>query len=646
MILSVIWKINTLKDIDMLSIGIDIGYSSVKVSLLDGDRIIFNRYRLHHGKVKNVLAACLKKIESDCASVDSVDTIRLGAVTGSGSRLLGEKGFGTLVNETAATIEGVSCIEKDAGSIIEIGGEGAKYICGVGPDSRSGVEVSMNSNCSAGTGSFLEEQVSRLALKLEDYSDYAMRATGIPRIAGRCSVFAKTDITHHQQEGSSVENILMGLAYAVVKNFKGAIIKRQEIVKPVVFTGGVGFNKGIITALYDVLKLKEDELVVPELCGNTGAIGTALIARRNNYELNISALLEFLEGPDAYCEDVKSELPALASFGEGDGADKHQISAASAPGESVTCFMGIDIGSTSTNVVLTTPEKEIIGYKYVRTLGNPVAALQKCFSEIRLEWKDALNIAGVGVTGSGRYMIGEIVGADVIRDEITAQASAAIYLDRDVDTIFEIGGQDSKFIMIEKGRVKDFQMNKVCAAGTGSFIEEQAKKFNIDIDNFGPIALSGSNPTDLGERCTVFIESSIASHLSHGASLENLSAGLCYSIVKNYLNRVAGSKKIGKRIFLQGGIAYNQGVVNAFRVLTGREIVVPRYFSVTGAYGAALLAAGEKIEKSCFKGFVIDTEDYHKHQLKKSKLDNNSIFNKRVSKLIFAGEDTAVDPAR
>ncbi|MDC7126295.1 MAG: acyl-CoA dehydratase activase [Spirochaetales bacterium] len=628
----------------MLSIGIDIGYSSVKLSLLEDEKIIYSCYRLHHGRGLECLAECLKEMETGCDSLDSLKMIGAGAVTGSGSRIISENGFGEFINETAAAIEGGLHIEKSAGSIIEIGGEGSRYISGFAAGNNSGIEVSMNSNCSAGTGSFLEEQVSRLNLNLEDYSKYALEATAVPRIAGRCSVFAKTDITHHQQEGESVNNILMGLAYAVVKNYKGTIIKRRELVKPVVFAGGVGLNQGIITAISDVLKLESDELIVPELCGNISATGTALLAGRNNYAIDLSSLIKFLESHDSFCDESPSELQSLYPFGSGYGSFKHKINYVAGIGDNIGCFMGIDIGSTSTNVVLTNTENEIIAFKYVRTHGNPIEALRKCFSEIVFEWGDRLKVTGVGVTGSGRYMIGKAVGADIIRDEITAQAAAAVFIDPDVDTIFEIGGQDSKFIMLEDGRVRDFQMNKVCAAGTGSFIEEQAKKFSIPINDFGLVALKGKQPTDLGERCTVFIESSIASHISRGASIEDIAAGLCYSIVKNYLNRVVGAKTIGRKIFLQGGIAYNQGVVNAFRSLTGKEIIVPPFFSVTGAYGAAILASNEKKAvssdvKSAFKGFEISAENYRDKTSAEKQIKYNKEFNERCSAIVFNGYD-------
>jgi predicted CoA-substrate-specific enzyme activase len=200
-------------------------------------------------------------------------------------------------------------------------------------------------------------------------------------------------------------------------------------------------------------------------------------------------------------------------------------------------------------------------------------------------------------------LIGHLIGADTIKDEITAQATSAARFSPDVDTVFEIGGQDSKYISLKDGRVSDFRMNKICAAGTGSFIEEQEVKLGIPLVEYGMMALSADAPADLGERCTVFIESRIASLLTMETSRENLMAGLCYSIIRNYLNRVVGTKPVGNHILLQGGVAYNPGIIAAFISEYGNRISVAPYFSVSGAVGAALLAKRELGEKaSTFKG--------------------------------------------
>ncbi len=627
----------------MYSLGIDVGYSSVKVTLTDEkSEVKYAGYQLHKGKIKETLIYLFE----DLLESFNADDIDFGYVTGSGSRFLLKTNAVDFINEVAALVEGGIKANNDIGSIIEIGGESAKYITGFNKDDKSHIEISMNSNCSAGTGSFLEEQMSRLNLKLEDYSVYAGRAKSIPRIAGRCSVFAKTDITHHQQEGVSVEDILLGLAYAVVRNYKGAVMKKLPVIKPVLFVGGVANNHGIITALKDVLCLSEGALIIPDQFSNIGAFGAALVARQDKAKVDLAKLLDSIKHLDeGFIDDQNEELPRLSSYPVADSRDKHICK----PTEnqcSLECYLGVDVGSTSTNLVLMDKEKEIVAFRYLRTFGNPVEAVRTGLKELKGEFGEKLKVIGAAATGSGRYMIGDLIGADIIKDEITAQAKAAVTIDSGVDTIFEIGGQDSKYIGLQDGVVTDFQMNKICAAGTGSFIEEQSKKFNIPINDFGDIALSSDNPINLGERCTVFIETSIAANLSSGAKLADIASGLCYSIVKNYIGRVVGQKKIGNKIFFQGGVAFNQGVVNAFRALTGKDIIVPPFFSVTGAYGAAILAMeemGDAVTK--FKGFEIETREQFVEKLKGKKLTQDSIsaFNQKINKLIFDGYDGLLD---
>ncbi len=278
----------------------------------------------------------------------------------------------------------------------------------------------------------------------------------------------------------------------------------------------------------------------------------------------------------------------------------------------INAYLGIDIGSISTNLVLIGENKNVISKRYLSTAGRPIEAVKKGFAEIQKEVGDKINILGAGTTGSGRYMIGELVGADIIKNEITSQATAAVHFDPEVDTIFEIGGQDSKYISIENGAVIDFAMNKVCAAGTGSFLEEQAEKLGINLaKEFASLAQGASSPSPLGDRCTVFIESELNSWLQKGTSKKDLAAGLAISIVKNYLNKVVENRRVGNNIFFQGGVAFNQAVVEAFRKVTGKKISVPPHHEVTGAIGIALIALKEKNwEKSGFKGFDISQRNY------------------------------------
>ena len=457
----------------MYSVGIDVGYSSVKVMLTDeNNKICFSRYQMHKGKMKDTLKSILHEM---CGLFD-VGQIQYGAIIGSGGKFLSKNSVIATVNDVAAVVEGSLAENDSIGSVIDIGGENARFISGLKGDDKSRIELSMNSNCSSGTGSFLEEQMSRLNLQLSDYTELAEKAKSIPRIAGRCSVFAKTDITHHQQEGVSTPDILLGLAYALVRNYKGTVMKKLPVVKPILFSGGVAHNGGIITALKDVLSISDEELVIPRNPGCVGALGAAVMAKQNNLFVDMDKLFSAIEQTTEIMENGSDEikLTALAVYGNGDGLSKHNCWASQT--DEINCYLGIDIGSTSTNLVLIDTKEELLSYQYLRTLGNPVDAVLEGFRKIRNEFGDRINIVGAGTTGSGRYMIGKMIGADVIKDEITAQAKAAVRIDRDVDTIFEIGGQDSKFISVEKGAVVDFQMNKICAAGTGSFIEEQAKK--------------------------------------------------------------------------------------------------------------------------------------------------------------------------
>ncbi|MCG8514605.1 MAG: acyl-CoA dehydratase activase [Halanaerobiales bacterium] len=630
----------------MYSLGIDIGYSSIKISLLNSENeIVWTKYILHKGRIKNTLKNSIKGLLNKYNLCD----IKFGAVTGNGSKFLTKAGEVKFVNEVAAIVEGGIRANRNIGSIIEIGGESAKYITEFSENDQSRIKIAMNSNCSAGTGSFLEEQMSRLNLRLEDYSVYAGRANSIPRIAGRCSVFAKTDITHHQQEGVAVEDILLGLAYAVVKNYRGAVMKKLPMKKPILFVGGVAHNQGMITALKDVLNLDEGELIIPDYFSNIGAIGTAMIAQKDHIKIDLEKLLANLElAEEVYAEENNGfKLPGLIAFGAKDSLDKHVCKIIASDQRALKCYLGIDVGSTSTNLVLINNENAIISYQYLPTLGNPIAAVRKGLEELKEEIGNRADVVGVCITGSGRYMIGQFIGADLIKDEITAQAKAAVTIDDSIETIFEIGGQDSKYISLKDGVVTDFQMNKICAAGTGSFIEEQSKKFNIPINDFGEIALSSNNPLSLGERCTVFIETSIAANLARGAKIEDIAAGLCYSVVKNYLNRVVGRKRIGNKVFLQGGIAYNQGIINAFRAITGKEICIPPFFSITGAWGAAILAKEEAgIEKTKFKGFDGMTKEVMVEKPTKEQVAGKATFNQLVNDLVFAGYDGKIDDSK
>jgi predicted CoA-substrate-specific enzyme activase len=270
-----------------------------------------------------------------------------------------------------------------------------------------------------------------------------------------------------------------------------------------------------------------------------------------------------------------------------------------------TGYLGIDVGSISTNLVVMDPGGGVLVQVYRRVGGNPILSIQEALLEMKDTLADGFEPAGVCATGSARYLTGAVVGADVVKNEISAHARSAVHLHPEVRTIFEIGGQDSKITIVRDGVVVDFAMNLVCAAGTGSFLDSQAKRLDISIEDLSEKAVLSENPTSIAGRCTVFAESDMIHKQQIGHRQEDIIMGLCHAMVRNFLSNVCTGKEIAEPIVLQGGISANEGIRRAFREILGKEIIVPRYNMVMGAYGAALIASRAGVEKSRFRGYDI-----------------------------------------
>jgi predicted CoA-substrate-specific enzyme activase len=595
--------------VNRLYLGIDVGSISVKLALLDeGRNILSTSYHRLRGQP---LPTVYRALEELLERVDSRHISRVG-VTGSGGRLVGELLGAEMVNEVIAQAQATVHLHPEVRTVIEIGGEDSKLIL-LGED-HGIADFAMNTVCAAGTGSFLDQQASRLGVSIEEeFGRLALRSKAPPRIAGRCSVFAKTDMIHLQQEATPLQDIVAGLCLAMARNFKSNIARGKEFVKPIAFQGGVAANQGMVKAFEKVLGLEPGELIIPDEFACTGAIGAALMVSRQAESATdagfagLARLAEYLRNRSYQPQGLEPLTPYAPQ-----NPPRSVILPLPRGGDKLEAYLGIDVGSISTNVVIIDKERNVLAKRYLMTAGQPIEAVRRGIEEVGREVGDRIQIKGVGTTGSGRYLIGDFVGADIVKNEITAQARAAVQIDPEVDTIFEIGGQDSKYISIESGMVVDFEMNKVCAAGTGSFLEEQAEKLGLRIkQEFGQVALSALAPVHLGERCTVFMESDLHHHQQQGAAKDNLVAGLSYSIVYNYLNRVVGDRRVGRRIFFQGGVAANQGVVAAFEKVTGKRITVPPHHDVTGAIGVAIIAQEERNwRKSNFKGFDLSRRRY------------------------------------
>jgi predicted CoA-substrate-specific enzyme activase len=628
-------------------VGIDVGSVSVKVAVIGDENCrhlfqkmcangkFFSKSLPENGKIlrsKQIVVSQYQRVLGEPVKVtyeilkalfEYIPAGKIGnmRVTGCGGKCISELLNIKFENEFRAAANGVGLLYPQVRTILEMGGDNSRYLR-IDVDPSNGmfgiVDYEKNGDCAAGTGSFMDQQASRLLYEIEEVGDIVMAAVRTANIAGRCSVFAKSDMIHAQQKGFQPPEVLKGLCEAVVRNFKGTITKGKEILPRVAFIGGVAANKGVAEAVKELLKLGDEEFFVPGYYAWMGAIGAAFLALASK-EKNKPRHLQNLQ---TYSQQANDNFPFTGPL----SLDKvvllrQMIKPYPFEGKNgkIRCYLGVDIGSVSTNLAIIDEDGDVVKEIYTKTNARPIEVVGRCLKEIDSELGDEIHILGVGTTGSGRELIGELIGADSINDEITAHKTGAMHIGKKltrqkVDTIFDIGGQDSKFISIEDEIVVDFTMNEACAAGTGSFLEEQAERLGIDIKNqFAEMALRSKKPLRLGERCTVFMEQDVKSCLLRSACKEDIAAGLAYSVVINYLNRVVRGRKIGNVIYFQGGTAYNDSVAAAFSSLLHKEIIVPPYNGVIGAVGAALLAR-EKMtmshRKTAFRGFNLDSVNY------------------------------------
>lgn len=478
----------------------------------------------------------------------------------------------TSIPEAEAVELSADYLQLDTDMIISAGGENFMiYLL----DTNRRISKCMTGNkCASGTGEFFLQQIKRMGLTAEEATDLE-EANEEYNISGRCSVFCKSDCTHALNKGILKSNVIAGLCRMMAN--KIIELTSHLSSKRAVMIGGVTRNKRILRALQGHFK----ELHVPTQATYFEALGAALYSIKHEVTgVDTADLFKKEHVSFSFHKDLK-EFVHLVEFKE--------FNIGKAVQDDI-CILGLDVGSTTTKaIIMRQADNAILATEYLRTNGDPIQASIECYKSLKLQIGAPVKIIGLGVTGSGRQISGLHAKTKGIVNEILAHANATIYFDKEVDTIFEIGGQDAKYTYITAGVPSDYAMNEACSAGTGSFLEEAAKEsLDIDYREIGDIALRATNPPNFNDQCSAFISSDIKNALHEGLSKDNIVAGLVYSICLNFTNRVKGNRPVGNKVFMQGGVCYNRAVPVAMAALTGKHIIVPPEPGLMGAFGVAL----------------------------------------------------------
>ena len=586
---------------EIVRLGIDIGADTVKAVL------IMARATEDLGLVR-VRGKPFQRVQEIIARVREAGHPRvLLGLTGSAAPQVASLLGVEPVDESNAIAAACNLLSPQARTVIEMGRETQRYLRFAWDEVAGRLlldESSLSSKCAAGSGSFLDHMARRLNFgTVEEFARVANEVENPASLSGRCAVFTESDIVHLYQKGTPRDRIAAGIHQAICRNYRAAIARGKEFEDQILFIGGVSLNPAVRKYLAKEIGVEPNRIVVPERSLTFGATGAAL---RAEDEVDIAAAFSLLKAQLAKpLEYVGTEPLALRTSqvlaASDDGGDL--------PREIPVAALGVDIGSVSTKAALVTEvdgRVRILASYYRRTDGDPLAAVRDVVGRIKRQVDEAGFTIGeivAGTTGSGRYLTGDYLGADVIKNEITAQAHGARAFTPEVESILEIGGQDSKYIRLDGDVIVDFEMNKACAAGTGAFLEKQAARLGLDITEFGPTALRATRPPDLDWTCTVFSESAAVYYQQNNVPIEDLCAGLCLASGKNYLNKNVANREMSDKVAFQGAVAFNQGMVAAFETILGRPIIVPPYPHITGAIGVASIAYRERPQKSRFRGF-------------------------------------------
>ncbi len=573
-------------------LGIDVGSTTVKAAVIDGDKILYGSYVRHFSKVKETVLAELEKIREQFGGDGEPFA---ACITGSAGLGLSQRSGVPFVQEVQAAFVAIRKFHPDTDAAIELGGEDAKIIFVTG-----GTEQRMNGSCAGGTGAFIDQMATLLNISVSQMDEYALRANKVYPIASRCGVFAKSDIQPLLNQGASKEDISASIFQAVVDQTVSGLAQGRKIKGKVLFLGGpLYFLKGLRKAFKETLHLSDENAVFPENAPCFMAIGAALYAANVQSE-SIDSIIEKISSAKG-SDDIVTGKPLFKDKQEySEFVKRHRatdLQFADIATYTGDCYLGIDSGSTTTKLMVVTPDCKILWSHYQSNNGQPLEIVIENLKRFFKESGGRIKIAGSAVTGYGEDLIKSAIKADFGVVETVAHFKAALHFNPKVDFIIDIGGQDIKCFKIKNGAIDSIMLNEACSSGCGSFIQTFARAMGMEIDKFSQQGLYASHPVELGSRCTVFMNSAVKQAQKEGAGVDDISAGLSSSIVKNAIYKViraSSADELGNNIVVQGGTFLNDAVLRSFEEETGKKVIRPGIAGLMGAFGAALYAK-EKI---------------------------------------------------
>ncbi len=582
-------------NVDYIIMGVDIGSTTAKIVVLKDNKIVYETYERHFSQVRQKTLEILERTR------EIADRPIKLAISGSAGLGLAKECGIPFVQEVFATAETVKTLESDTSVVIELGGEDAKVIF-----FKGGADERMNGSCAGGTGAFIDQMATLMDLTADEMDELSLMANKIYPVASRCGVFAKSDIQPLLNQGASKADIAASIYAAVVNQTIAGLAHGRKIEGKVMFLGGpLSFCKGLRAAFVKALKLSEEDAVFPEYAKLAVSLGAAIYADKQDNYFDIDKLINIVRDA-ANVRSVRVSLPPLFEDERAynDFVDRHSKAYAKF-GDIGTyegdAYLGVDCGSTTTKLVLISNDNEILYEYYDSNKGNPVEIVKCQLEKVYSLCSDRITIKGSAVTGYGEELIKHAFNFDSGIVETMAHYNAASYFDPDVDFILDIGGQDIKCFKIKNHAIDSIMLNEACSSGCGSFIETFAKSMGYEIAEFAEKGIYAKAPVDLGSRCTVFMNSSVKEAQKDGAGVEDISAGLSISIVKNAIYKViraSSASELGQNIVVQGGTFCNNAVLRAFEMELGHNVTRPKIAELMGAFGAALHVKSMGLEKS------------------------------------------------